>query len=315
MISPRLCQKPYANKDLPQLLDFIAQQSSSESRVKWIVSSRNWPEIEEQLEIATTKMKVSLELNAGSVAAAVHAFILYKVDQLEERKKYDSTTKAKVKEYLRSNSQDTFLWVALVCQALARPEVKKWHTEEILRTFPSGLDALYARMRENISVSKDSDLCKRILTVVAIVHRPISLQELASLVELPDTDCDNLEILEAIIGLCGSFLTIRERTIYFVHQSAKDFLLGNASDKAGNQASQETFKWIFPSGKEGVNYTIFSRSLDAMSATLRRDEDQFEANESSKSSLLRRTKLTNKRELNTARRIKMSLATPFRYSS
>ncbi|KAK1783508.1 NACHT domain-containing protein [Copromyces sp. CBS 386.78] len=258
-------------EDRSQLLDLIAQQSSKSSRVKWIVSSRNSPQIEEQLEIATANLKVSLELNAESVAAAVNAFILYKVNQLEGLKKYNLTTKKVVQDYLRSNAQDTFLWVALVCLALAGPEVKKWNTEEILRKFPPGLDALYARMKQDISLSYHSDLCKRVLAVAAIVRRPISVQELTTLVEMPNIICDDLESLEEIIRLCGSFLTIRERTIYFVHQSAKDFLLGNAFDKAGNQASQEAFSWIFPSGKEDVNYTIFSRSLKAMSIVLRRD--------------------------------------------
>ncbi|KAK3947359.1 hypothetical protein QBC32DRAFT_328628 [Pseudoneurospora amorphoporcata] len=257
--------------DLPQLLDFIAQQSSSGSRVKWIVSSRNWPQIEEGLEKAADKVKVSLELNAESVAVAVNAFILHKMDDLAGLKKYDPRTKETVQDYLCSNAQDTFLWVALVYQALTDLEVEEWHIEEILHTFPPGLDALYARMKQDISLSRDSDICKDILAITAIVHRPISLDELATLVKLPNIIRNNPKFLEAIIGRCGSFLTLRERTIYFVHQSAKDFLLGNASDKAGNQASQETFKWIFPSGKEDVNYTIFSRSLDAMSTTLQRD--------------------------------------------
>ncbi|KAK1776004.1 NACHT domain-containing protein, partial [Copromyces sp. CBS 386.78] len=255
--------------DLPQLLDFIAQQSSSGSRVKWIVSSRNWPQIEERLEKAADKVKVSLELNAESVAAAVNAFILYKVDDLAGLKKYDPRTKKTVQDYLCSNAQDTFLWVALVCQALEK--VQKGFTLKKLRMFPSGLDALYARMREDMSQFDESDLCKHLLAIVTIVRRPISLEELTTLVEVPDVICDDLESLKEIIGLCGSFLTLREQTVYFVHQSAKDFLLGNASDKAGNQASQEAFKWVFPSGKEDVNYTIFSRSLDAMSTTLRRD--------------------------------------------
>ncbi|WPJ66488.1 hypothetical protein SMAC4_14051 [Sordaria macrospora] len=255
--------------DLPQLLNLIAQQSSSGSQVKWIVSSRNWPQIEERLEKAADKVKVSLELNAESVAAAVNAFILHKVDDLAGLKKYDTRIKKTVQDYLCSNAQDTFLWVSLVCQALEK--VHKGFTLRKLRMFPSGLDALYARMREDMSQFEESDLCKHILAVVTIVRRPISLEELTTLADELDDTCNDFESLETIIGLCGSFLTLRERTIYFVHQSAKDFLLGNASDKASNQASQETFKWIFPKGKEDMNFTIFSRSLDAMSTTLRRD--------------------------------------------
>src|SRR5204863_7968109 len=70
---------------------------------------------------------------------------------------------------------------------------------------------------------------------------------------------DDLESLREIIGICGSFLTIREGTIYFVHQSAKDYLFTKAFDE------------IFPSGREEAHYVIFSRSLLAMSRTLRRD--------------------------------------------
>ena len=65
--------------DQLKLLSFIPKQSSASSCVKWIVSSRNWPEIEEKLERAGHKMKLSLELNAESVAAAVKIFIQQRV--------------------------------------------------------------------------------------------------------------------------------------------------------------------------------------------------------------------------------------------
>ena len=57
--------------DLLKLLDFITKQSSASSRVKWIVSSRNWLEIEGRLEQAGYKLRLSLELNAASVSTAV----------------------------------------------------------------------------------------------------------------------------------------------------------------------------------------------------------------------------------------------------
>lgn len=68
--------------DLPKLLSFIAKQSSVSSRVKWIMSSRNWLVIKEELERAEHKTCPSLELNAESVAAAMKVFIEQKVDEL-----------------------------------------------------------------------------------------------------------------------------------------------------------------------------------------------------------------------------------------
>jgi hypothetical protein len=85
------------------------------------------------------------------------------------------------------------------------------------------------------------------------------LTELASLTDVLEDMSDDVESLQEIIGFCGSFLTVREDAIYFVHQSAKDYLFAKA------------FNEIFPSGKEGTHRDIFLRSLEVMSRTLRRD--------------------------------------------
>ncbi|RYO95242.1 hypothetical protein DL764_007727 [Monosporascus ibericus] len=72
--------------DLAQLLDLIIQLPIL-SRVKWIVSSRNWPPIEEHLDIATQKVRICLELNESSISRAVRIYIQYKVDQLARLKR------------------------------------------------------------------------------------------------------------------------------------------------------------------------------------------------------------------------------------
>jgi hypothetical protein len=241
--------------DLPKLLEFVVKQSSA-SRIKWIVSSRNYPDIEEQLEQAGHKVRLSLELNAASVSAAVSIFIKQKVLQLAQQKKYDEQTQGVVLERLTLNANNTFLWVALVCQDLQA--TAKRNVLKKLDLFPPGLDALYKRMMQQISKSDDAKLCQQLLALIVLVYRPITLQELVALAEQLDNIADESELRE-IIGLCGSFLTLQGETIYFVHQSAKDFLL----DKAVAE--------VFPSGIEAVHYAIFARSLQAMSKTLQRD--------------------------------------------
>lgn len=85
---------------------------------------------------------------------------------------------------------------------------------------------------------------------------PITLAELRILAELLDDD--EVKVQE-IIDICGSFLTVRESTIFFVHQSAQDFLLVQASDR------------VFPDGVDTAHRTVFLRSLMALSTTLHRD--------------------------------------------
>ncbi|KAF1810848.1 beta transducin-like protein HET-D2Y [Eremomyces bilateralis CBS 781.70] len=242
---------------LPKLLDFIVQMSSTSPRIKWIISSRNWPSIEENLDAATQKVRLCLELNEKSVAAAITTFIQFKVDMLAERKRYSDDTRDDVHHYLSLNAKGTFLWVALVCQELAN--ASEWEAEEMALAFPPGLDLLYKRMLDQIYSSRYAKLCKSILAIVLTVRRPITLDELVCFVNMLNRVAGKYEALSEIIGLCGSFLNIREHTIYLVHQSAKDFL----AHKQRNE--------IHPSGIEDTHRTIFSQSLQVMSKTLRRD--------------------------------------------
>ncbi len=243
--------------DLSLLLNLVVQNSSSYPRVKWLISSRSWPSIEKDLESAPLKVRLCLELNEESVSEGVTKYIEFKVERLAKRNNYDNGMRNAVQHYLSSNAKGTFLWVALVCQELAN--TSGWKAKNKLKVFPPGLDALYRRMKDQIWSSEDAELCKRILAVVLAVYRPVTLDELAAFVDMPDGVSGDYKALSEIIGLCGSFLTLRERTISFVHQSAKDFLLKKTSDK------------VFPSGIEDIHHIIFSRSLYIMSETLRRD--------------------------------------------
>ncbi|KAK5994621.1 Vegetative incompatibility protein HET-E-1 [Cladobotryum mycophilum] len=248
-------------EELPRLLDFITRASSS-SPAKWIVSSRNLLNIEEMLGttgLDSTRQKVSicLELNNDAISVAVRNYIRYKVQLLTERKNYDVETRSVVEQYLIANANDTFLWVALVYDELADPNVRRRHTRAKLESFAPGLDSIYGRMIKEIGKSADADVCKQILAIVSIVYRPITLMELRYLVGSLEMYDD--EDVKELIALCGSFLALREGVIYLVHQSAKDFLFTKKPDA------------IFSSGVEDAHHIIFSRSLRGLSSTLRRD--------------------------------------------
>ena len=123
-----------------------------------------------------------------------------------------------------------------------------------LTGFPPGLSSLYKRMMQqicNLDDIDDANICKRLLALITIVYQPIALEELTSLIDMHEEMADNLKSLQEIIALCGSFLTIRRGTVYFVHQSAKDFLVTESSSdicfrlgrkKSTMQSSQDRSK-------------------------------------------------------------------------
>jgi hypothetical protein len=231
------------------------------TRSKWLVSSRHSDAIEERLRPDKGRMKLSLELNAhGHVANAVTSYINHKVEELGRLKQYKSELQDNVRRYIQAKAGETFLWVALVCRQLAETSLRK--TLSVLQTFPPGLRPFYQRMMEQMQDIKDKEdleICKQILAVVVLAYRPTHLKELDSIISLPEELLDDMTSLEELVGLCGSFLTIRDGFIYVVHQSAKDYLSTHAEPN------------IFPNGRMEVQCRILSRSLQAMSDTLRRD--------------------------------------------
>jgi hypothetical protein len=158
---------------------------------------------------------------------------------------------------MRQKAEGTFLWAALVFKELQ--DVQSWDVLQVLEEVPDGLNPLYDRMAKQIRQLKRRypEFCRLVLLTVTLAYRPLHLLELrvlAGLQEIP-----NMAGLESIINMCGSFLMIREDHVYFIHQSAKDYLTTHADSE------------IFSSERAEGHRMILSRSLQAMSTTLRRD--------------------------------------------
>lgn len=239
-----------------ELLIELLTRLSSTSKSKWIVSSRNWPEIEAQLD-GVAANRLHLELNHASIAEAVRRFITRRVEDLAKKKRYAESTRNAVEEHLLSNANDTFLWVSLVCAELGKYNVLPHHTSKVLQSFPAGLDRLYQRMINELTYSRDEDICKAILAVVATAFEPLSLAELATSDERLTPFHSDLRTLSSIATCCGSFLTIRNDVVYTVHQSVRDYLVKSSV--------------IFPSSVEEQHYSIFHSTMDKMQANLHRN--------------------------------------------
>lgn len=127
---------------LEKLLHLVTQTSRSAS-ARWLVSSRNWQEIGEQL--CNVAQRLSLELNAESTSAAVDIYIEHKVNKLAKHKEYSGTTSRHLIHYLSTHAMGTFLWVALVYEELR--EVPELYAQKSIGT---------SRARRSVSCSRSA---------------------------------------------------------------------------------------------------------------------------------------------------------------
>ncbi|KAJ4288070.1 hypothetical protein N0V90_012087 [Kalmusia sp. IMI 367209] len=240
------------------LLSTIIDNKFARSRVKWLVTSRNVPRIEQSLRADLTGIKISLDISAGHVSKAVRTFVRFKIQQLAMIKDYSPGLKDKVQQLLHNQAEGTFLWVSLVCKELEG--VPLYRTREVLHALPPGLNPLYNRMMAQISVQdvQTVEYCKDILRSMNLAYRPLRVEELAVIVNFPSDLFDNVQAVSDLVRRCGSFLTMREGTVLFVHLSAKDYFASERGQQVFDGALVE-HRWMV------------HRLLDTMNSTLQRD--------------------------------------------
>jgi hypothetical protein len=238
----------------------LTTSPTASCKIKWVFTSRNIQSIQEQLLHIGLSHHTSLEVNSSRVSEAVALFIRYKVDRLAAQKQYDSELQQQVRVEMEARADGTFLWVALVCKELERVKVRK--TLGTMQQMPDGLPQLYQRMLEQIATNNDKEdrgFCEALLRAITIAQRPLYQAEIGQLAGLPSDVIDDSQAIEELVGSCGSFLTIREGIISFVHQSAKDYFT------TGYGCS------IFPDGQPRVHGELARRLLDNMLRSLTTD--------------------------------------------
>jgi hypothetical protein len=246
---------------LSDLLHIITDDNlTRRSRVKWLVTSRNLPEIERYLQPDAAGVQLSLEVSVNHVTKAVAVFINFKVQQLAAAQKYNAKTQAEVQQQLRNKAEGTFLWVSLVCKELE--SVERYRMREVLQELPPGLDPLYDRMMGQIMAHKNTrtaQFCKDILQSVTLAYRPLRLREVVVVAGLPKDRFQDVEEVADIVNRCGSFLTVQNNTLFFIHLSAKDYFTSSRG--------QEVLDGEVVEQHRQMSY----RLLDAMHSTLQKD--------------------------------------------
>ncbi|KAF3940190.1 hypothetical protein ABW19_dt0203732 [Dactylella cylindrospora] len=212
---------------LEDLLSLMSAISSRSTKARLLVASRNYPLIEEYLEMGSNQLLISFESQTKQVSEGIFVYIEEKIEQLSRRKKYNSDIKKRVKEFLENRAEGTYLFVNLVCKELERTRGSIPRILSVLESNPRGLDGVYEMMANSLRTWNDTEdfrLCQAILSIITVAIRPLSIPELVVIANLSEDPSSVLEL----ISRCGSFLFAQDGIVYFVHQSAKDFLESTA---------------------------------------------------------------------------------------
>ncbi|EXA31563.1 hypothetical protein FOVG_17184 [Fusarium oxysporum f. sp. pisi HDV247] len=215
-------------------------QASPESagKFKFLVTCR--PEISD-IEYELDGIGVPLKMDSSEVNADLSDYIILRVDDLSQRRKYGESLKAKVKKALEIQAGGTFLWVSLMINELE--STPKYEVAGKLKDLPKGLDETYTRiLDDNIPKERQEDARFVLFSMIA-ARRPLTKKELAASFAFWKTrsvvgDHDLNEYMD-ICATCSSIIYLdvasndNKTTANFCHQSVKDFLLDDHSGSGG----------------------------------------------------------------------------------
>ncbi|KAJ0421776.1 hypothetical protein BJY00DRAFT_323062 [Aspergillus carlsbadensis] len=202
---------------------FLHRDEDRDLRLHVLVTSRPYPEIGRHLNQFSHKDLSHYPRLAGDLRLLIES----KVDELREQNRYSEKVAAEVSRILEDKAEGTFLWVGIACTELA--STRSRDAVKILQDLPRGLHSLYRNLLDTALThnAKDNQTILRMMSVVAISQRPLSVAELSVACNLyPDEDEESrLNFTHEDIEMCRLMVIVQDGIVRFLPKSVRDFLL------------------------------------------------------------------------------------------
>lgn len=232
---------------LPRLLERIRSFTERTPGVKFLLTTRGYPEIlrhfgsgrSDILRLAGENKK---ELD--DIKNEITLVMKRRLDDLAGEKELDEPTRELIWNSLKKvgSSQRTYMWTELIFKILQRNyDDDKATWERLIRSIPKSISEAYGALFRRVQ-SDDKDFVSVLIRLVFIAERPLTLSEMNMAIaarrrvdeeQLPDIGHDE-NFRNRVIAACGFFVNVYDNKLFFIHQTAREFLLlPNSHDLAG----------------------------------------------------------------------------------
>ncbi|EPE34665.1 Ankyrin repeat-containing protein [Glarea lozoyensis ATCC 20868] len=187
------------------------------------------------------------EEDTGQIQRETNLVIDHKIVNLQKQYELSQDIITELREELGKVEHRTYLWLKLIFNLLSTDahSLTKKGRRKIFGSIPQSVNAAYTAI---LNKSKDKEQAKKLLQIVCVASRPLSFNEMIIVLTLEEGDTiDDQEVYSEehakslINDLCGLFVTVINGYVYFLHQTAKEFLLG--SGEVLNQPTTNSWVW------------------------------------------------------------------------
>lgn len=213
--------------------------SGNTHKLKLTVLSREYPQCLPQTLSAFPRIRIDEE------KSDIQLFLADRIATLVESKGIEGTPlHGHILKIFTERSEGTFLWVSFMAQELESKTLKEIETS--LDHLPRDLSAIYDRILSQI-ISHDNERDRlNLLSWLTLASRPLDVGELCEALQIEPTE--NLSRAQVCMDLVRSLIplvqtsrptfllesmpSITKEVVTFVHQSAKDYIIGLDTAKA-----------------------------------------------------------------------------------
>ncbi|KAL6805918.1 hypothetical protein J3E68DRAFT_28970 [Trichoderma sp. SZMC 28012] len=200
-------------------------------KLKYLLTCRPYETIISEfynLKGAFPEIHIPGEEESEAISHEIDHVIQHRLNQLSKIK----SLSADITEYLKSRLQKTphrtYLWVYLVFDYLEKENFKKTlkGVEATLISLPQSVNEAYERI---LSKSKEDPMVRKVLSIIFGAKIPLTLTEMNEAVNLDASsqtiDLEtNEDFKSRLRSWCGLFISIYDDHVYFLHQTAREFL-------------------------------------------------------------------------------------------
>ncbi len=169
------------------------------------------------------------------------------MQQLGKRKSSVGGRHGASEQRLTNIPHRTYLWVYLVFDYLMSQDFKKTKKgiESPITSLPESVNQAYEKI---LSKSRDSAVVRKALCVILVAQRPLTLAEMncavnadLSLRSYEDLDLEEEKDFKARLrDWCGLFVSVYHDKVYFLHQTAREFLI---QPESAFPAASSVLRW------------------------------------------------------------------------
>ncbi|KAK7905423.1 hypothetical protein LTR67_000145 [Exophiala xenobiotica] len=239
------CRLSDQRRLIEMLSRFYIQISASSSttrrgQLKFLVTSRPYDNIQAEFQktlhdLPTIRLRGEEEND--SIHKEIDLVVRMRVENLATEKKLDDDTKNRLMTQLLGMQHRTYLWLHLAIDNIYQTFHECLRLEEAsIKSLPSTVEDAYEKILARVTEEQKYTV-KKILQIVVGAHRALTIQEMAITLgiatsvqpkSLEQVKLDSSRLEANIRDWCGLFIFINHARIYLIHQTAKEFLIGNS---------------------------------------------------------------------------------------